>query len=136
MQITPVFAPYDGLTRHPLWKQKERYSAVFAVSGFPEIEYFKPVIENFKNTGIGFHNPLIAAILRPAGEFFFAAPPYRERLKEVFRSLEQAGKELVEQGGVSKKTLNSAASNLGISKKLWRVYSNVYWVFKRKDNEK
>jgi putative NADPH-quinone reductase/putative sterol carrier protein len=133
IHIAPVFAPYYNLTRHPLWDQKERYSAVFAVSGFPEIEYFKPTVENFKNTGISFHQPLIAAILRPGGEFFFAAPPYRERLKEILGALEQAGRELVEQGKVSQKTLNASASNLGISKKLWRVYSNLYWTFREAD---
>ncbi len=130
-----VFVAYHNLTRHPLWNLKERYMAIFSVCGFPEIEHFKPLVEIFKRTAINSHRPLIATILRPGAEFF-TAPPYRNYLNEILTSLVQAGKELVEQGKISKRILKSISSDYGISKELWRTYSNLHWLLKRKGGDK
>ena len=133
--VMPVFVPYHDLTRHPLWDTKERYIALFSVNGFPEIEHFKPVVETFKGIARNSHKPLIATILRPGAESF-TAPPYRNHLKKILTSLEQAGKELVEQGNVSKRILKSISSNYGVSKKLWRTYTNLHWFLKRNGGKK
>ncbi|MEW6619192.1 MAG: NAD(P)H-dependent oxidoreductase [bacterium] len=133
--VKPVFVPYRNLTRHPLQNTKERYIVLFSVNGFPEIEYFGPVVETFHGIARDFHTPLIATILRPGAQFITDAPPYRVYLKQILASLEQAGKELVEQGKVSRKVLKSISSNYGISKKLWRNYANLYWFLKGKSKE-
>jgi putative NADPH-quinone reductase/putative sterol carrier protein len=133
--VMPVFVPYHNLTRHPLWNTKEQYMALFSISGFPEIEHFKPLVETFKDIARNSHRPLIATILRPGAESFIA-PPYRNYLKKILTSLEQAGRELVEQGDVSKRILKSISSDYGVSKKLWRTYTNLHWFLKGKEGKK
>ena len=133
--VMPVFVPYHNLTRHPLWETKERYMALFSISGLPEIEHLDPLVETFRGIARNSHRPLIAPILRPGAESF-TAPPYREYLKEILSSLEQAGKELVEQGKISQRILKSISSDYGISKKLWRTYTNLHWVLKRNGGKK
>ena len=130
--VMPVFVPYHNLTRHPLWDTKERYMALFSICGFPEIEHFGPVVETFKGNARNSHRPLIATVLRP-GAPSFTAPPYRDYLEEILTSLEQAGKELVEQGKISQRILKSISSDYGISKELWRTYTNLHWVLKRNE---
>lgn len=132
--VMPVFVPYHNLTRHPLWNTKERYMTIFSISGFPEIEQFKSVVETFKGIARNSHRPLIASILRPGAESF-TAPPYRNYLKEILASLEKAGRELVGQGKISLKVLESISSNYGVSKKLWYTYSNLHWLLKREDDK-
>ena len=124
--VMPVFVPYYNLTRHPLWEKREQYIAFFSINGFPEIEHFKAVTEIFKGIERNSHSPIVAVILRPCAQSF-TAPPYRNYLKRILKSLEQAGTELVEQGQVSKKVLKYISSNYGISKELWRTYSNLHW---------
>lgn len=132
--VMPIFVPFNNLTRHPIRNMKERYIALLSVNGFPEIEHFKPVVETFKGISRNSHRPLIAAILRPGAESF-TAPPYRNYLKEILASLEQAGKELIEQGKISKRILKSVSGNYGISKKLWRTSANLHWFLKREEEK-
>jgi putative sterol carrier protein/putative NADPH-quinone reductase len=125
ISVMPVFVPYHKLTRHPIREMKERYITLFSVSGFPEIEHFKPLVESFNGIARNSHRPLIAGILRPGAESF-TAPPLRNCLNEVLVSLEQAGKELIEQGKVSEKVLKSISSDFGISNELWRSFANLH----------
>jgi putative sterol carrier protein/putative NADPH-quinone reductase len=134
INVMPVFVPYYNLTRHPIRDLKERYIAIFSINGFPEIEHFRGVLEMFKGIARNFHRPLIATILRPAAESF-TAPPYRNYLKQILTSLEQAGIELVEQGKISEKILKSICSNYGTSKRLWQNYANLHWFLKRKGDQ-
>lgn len=132
--LAPVFVPFHNLTRHPLWDTKERYMALFSVNGFPEINHFKPVVKTFQGISRDSHRPLLAAILRPGGQFL-AAPLYRNYLNEISDSLQQAGKELVEHGKVSKGILKSISSDCGIPIKKWRNLSNMYWFLETQKNK-
>ena len=135
ISVMPVFVPYNNLTRHPLRNTKERYMALFSINGFPEIEHFRPVVKTFQGIARNSHRPLIATILRPGGQALYGGPPYRNYLKEVLSSLKQAGKELVEQGKVSKRILKSISSDYGISKNLWRTYTNLHWSLETKKDK-
>lgn len=132
--LMPVFVPYHNLTRHPLWDTKERYITLFSISGFPEINHLKPVVETFKGIARNSHRPLISTILRPGAESF-TAPPYRNYLKKILASLEEAGKELVVKGKILPEVLKSISSDYGVSKKLWRNYTNLHWFLKRKESK-
>lgn len=133
--IRPTFVPHQGLTRHPLCNTKEQYTALFSVSGFPEVEHFGPVAETFKGIARNSHKPLIATILRPGAQSF-TAPAYRNYLNEILLSLEQAGKELVERGKIPQKLLKSISSDYGVSKELWRTYANLHWALAAKREER
>jgi len=136
INVMPVFVPYNNLTRHPLRNTRERYMALFSINGFPEIEHFRPVVKTFQGIARNSHRPLIATILRPGGQYLYSGPPYRNYLREVLSSLERAGKELVEQGMVSKRILKSISSDYGISKNLWRTYTNLHWSLEKKEDRR
>ena len=133
--VRPVFVPYHNLTRHPLWETKERYNAIFSISGFPEIEQFNPVVETFKGIARNSHRPLISTILRPGAESF-TAPVYMNYLKGILSSLQQAGKELVEQGRIAQGILKSISTDYGVSNELWRTYANLNWSLKINGDKK
>ncbi|MDI6767207.1 MAG: NAD(P)H-dependent oxidoreductase [Bacteroidota bacterium] len=128
--ILPYFIPYCNLTRHPLRNKKERYMVLFSVCGLPEIEHFKPLVETFKGMARGSHTPLIATILRPGAEGLYGSPYGKEYLKKVLESLEQAGKEIIEKGKVSKNVMKAISKNY-IPLAAWREGANWYWYLKR-----
>jgi hypothetical protein len=121
--------PYHGLTRHPRRKKKEQYIAFFTTSGFPEIQHFNPLLEMFKGISRNSHKPLIAALLRPAGEGLYANPSCNPYLKQVLKSLEQAGEEIILQGKVSKNIQKSISKNY-LPLKTWREGANLHWHLK------
>jgi putative NADPH-quinone reductase/putative sterol carrier protein len=130
INLLPYFIPYQNLTRHPLRNKKERYMALFSVSGFPEIEHFKPLIETFKGISRNAHTPLIATILRPGAEALHGFPYGKNYLEKVLESLEQAGKEIIEKGGVSKNVTKVISKNY-IPLTTWREGTNLHWHLRR-----
>ncbi|MBU4189631.1 MAG: NAD(P)H-dependent oxidoreductase [Candidatus Thermoplasmatota archaeon] len=131
--ILPYFIPYHNLTRHPLRNKKERYMVLFSVCGLPEIEHFKPLIETFKGMARGSHTPLIATILRPGAEGLYRHPYCKDYLEKVLVLLEHAGKEIIEEGKVSKNVTKAISKN-NIPLAAWREGVNLYWHLKRGKN--
>lgn len=125
--LSPLFVPYRNVTRHPLKVQREGYTALFSVCGFPEIEMFDPLVSTFEGMARNGHRPLIAAILRPGAEFLYSSPPFRCELLKVLSALEEAGKELVERGRVSQNVLEAIQSDCGVKKEDWLQYANLHW---------
>jgi len=125
-----VFTSYDKLTRHPLRDSRERYIALFAINGFPEIEHLNPLVDTFKANARNLNRPLVATILRPGAESYILTPYHRESLKQILSALEKAGHELVERGSVSKNILNEISDNYGIDYNDWRKSSNLFWYLK------
>lgn len=130
--ILPYCVPYYKLTRHPKRNKKEQYVAVFATSGFPQIEQFKPSIETFKLDAAYSHIPLIATILRPGGEQLYRNVSRPKYLEKVLESLKQAGRELIERGKVSKRTLK-IVSKIYTPLENWRRAANMYWYLEQKE---
>lgn len=130
--LQPFFIPYHNLTRHPLRNKKERYMVLFSVCGFSEIEHFKPLLETFKGIARNSHTPLIATILRPGAEALYGFPYGRDYLKKVLDSLEQAGREIIEKGKVSKNVTKAISKNY-IPLATWREGANLSWYLKRRN---
>jgi putative sterol carrier protein/putative NADPH-quinone reductase len=133
IHVMPLFVPYDKLTRHPVRNPAERYFALFSISGFPEKENFEPVIKTFHAMARNWNRPLIAAIVRPGAESLYVGPPYRNYLKEILKAVEQGGKEIIENGKVSKKTLKAISNDYGIPGTKWRNTTNLHWYLKGKN---
>ena len=131
--VLPYFIPYYNLTRHPLRNKKERYMVLFSVCGLPEIEHFKPLVETFKGIARGSHTPLIATILRPGAQGLYTSPYGMGYLKNALESLEQAGKEIIEEGKVSKDVMKAISKNY-IPLAAWREGANLYWHLKSGKN--
>ena len=103
---------------------------LFSVCGLPEIEHFKPLVETFKGMARGSHTPLIATILRPGAEGLYTHPYCRDYLEKVLVLLEHAGKEIIEEGKVSKNFAKAISKN-NIPIAIWREGTNWYQYLKR-----
>jgi putative NADPH-quinone reductase/putative sterol carrier protein len=117
----------DGLTRHPVTDQRERYFAILSVCGFPETRHFKPVVDTFRDIGRNFHAPVLANILRPGSQFLYLNPLMAAERFIVEKSLTTAGEELAAAGKIKKRTLNRITHTGKISVREWCYYSNFYW---------
>ncbi|MCD6569723.1 MAG: hypothetical protein J7L53_03370 [Deltaproteobacteria bacterium] len=49
--------------------------------------------------------------------------------------MEQAGRDLVELGELSKRILKSISDDYGISKKLWHTYTNLHWFLEKREGK-
>ena len=134
VQTKPVFEmAADGLTRHPIINQRERYFALFAVCGFPELQHLKPLIDTFKDIGRNFHAPVIANILRPGSQFMYLNPLMAFDRIIVENAIYKAGEEIVNSGKINKKTLKAISNTGKVSMTEWRYYTNMYWADPKKD---
>jgi putative sterol carrier protein/putative NADPH-quinone reductase len=134
--LRQVFVPYKNLTRHPLREVQERYIALFSISGFPEIEHFKPLVETFSDIARNCHRPLLSVILRPGAQSLYENPLHFDDLKKVLDSLEKAGRQLVEKGKVSQNVLRWISNDYEKNKKQWRTFTNFYWYRRGKNTWK
>ena len=132
--LLPYMRPYYNLTRHPRINKKEQYIALFSISGFSELGQFKPLIETFKAHSRNIHMPLIATILRPGAETLLKSLSCRDYLKKVLNSLEQAGKELIEKGKVSRGILKIISKNYTPIKN-WQRRVNMHCYLELKENK-
>jgi multimeric flavodoxin WrbA len=131
--VRPVFVESaDGVTRHPLFDKRDRYMAMLSVCGFPEMRHFEPVVATFKDIARNFHTPLIASVLRPGSQFLNLNPMMVVERQKVFAALSQAGRGLVEHGGIHRKVQKTISDTGAMPLKSWRLYSNLYWHLKGK----
>lgn len=128
VQTKPLFEmDANGITRHPIIDQRERYFALFAVCGFPELRHLKPLVDTFRDIGRNFHAPIIANILRPGSQFPYLNPlMFFDRIT-IENTIYKAGVELVTTGKICKKTLKAISNTGKVSSTEWRYYSNMYW---------
>jgi len=117
------FSRIGATTRHPFYRRpRERYTAMFATNGFPEIEHFDPLKEMFRSNARGFKAPLVAEIVRPGATALYEEPTLFSHLQSVQEALVMAGSELALSGGVSKRLLRRISS-------LPRNYTKDAWYF-------
>ena len=127
IELQPFLYPEGNYTKHPLWKNKERYMALFAISGYPEIEVFNPLREMFRGISRDADIPLIAEILRPGAWLLKTLIQYRGEYKRVANALDKAGEQLVEKGKVDNELLEIIARNY-IPKDQYYTYNNLFWI--------
>ncbi len=127
MELQPFFISSDGYTRHPLWKPKRRFFALFAVSGYPEIQVFKPVELMFEGLARDAHAPLLAKILRPGAWLYKLGYQYLKYYNLIAQNLVIAGRQLVRKGTVDPNVL-SAISRQYIPKDQYYRFNNAYWL--------
>ena len=133
------FHPYmiEGIykTRHPRRRIKNRAVVVFATSGFLEMENFEAVLLHFRQIAHNAHFPIIAELVRPSGIYLYNNPLLYRKLKEVLMALEKAGKEIVNSGRVSRKTLKIIGQDIDTVDN-FRKKANLFWEEKIKSKEK
>ena len=100
--LQPFFEEGEGRTRHPLRNKHPRF-AILAVAGFPEEAVFDQ-LSYWVQTVYGRHGIVAAEIYR-AGAETLTVKALRDKAAAVLDATRQAGRELVETGGVSAETL-------------------------------
>jgi multimeric flavodoxin WrbA len=96
----PFFQVEEDKTSHPLRHQPPKV-VWLSVCGFPEISEFDIFSNYIKRT---YQKNLIGEIYRSAAETM-VEKQYAQKLKEVLRATEIAGKEIIEQQKISSDTL-------------------------------
>ncbi|MGQ4891417.1 MAG: NAD(P)H-dependent oxidoreductase [Candidatus Njordarchaeia archaeon] len=127
IELQPVLYPDKNYTKHPLWHVKERYLALFAISGYPEMEVFNSLREMIRGLARDASIPLIAEIFRPNAWILKTLAQYRDKYRKVVEALDAAGEQLVLRGNVDSEIL-AIISKRYIPKEDYYTYNNLFWM--------
>ncbi len=127
VELKPFLMPQGEYTVHPLWKEADRHIALFAISGYPELEVFEPLRLMMRGLARDARAPLIAEILRPAAWMLKVLIQYRREYEEVKEALIKAGGQIVKNGKVEEKVLETISRNY-IPKDQYYTYNNLFWL--------
>ena len=127
----PANVLFADATRHTLRAKTEKYSAVFSVCGFPELNSFSAVVETFRKIARLLHAPLVSTVLRPGAQFLAESPITRNKVLDILCAVEKGGRELIEKGRVSGKVRRTVSMGSGLSGKAWRKQMNLHWSCRR-----
>ena len=127
----PVLTPYiikrgDHFI-HPRRFEDEWPKKVVLISncGFPEVHHFSALEEMFRAFSAGPDTELAATILCAGGELL-KQPPMQEQLKWYIDAARSAGREVVEQGGLSPETQEILGRPLA-DPEIYSQMANAYW---------
>ncbi|MHA1465325.1 MAG: NAD(P)H-dependent oxidoreductase [Candidatus Heimdallarchaeaceae archaeon] len=135
IQLHPYMVKGLHAIRHPRRIKKDQAAVVLTICGFPEIGQLDAVKAYFEDWSHNGHIPIIAEILRPGCMEIYNNPLHYQLLNSVMESLEEAGKELFENGEIDKKLLDSI-SQAGSTSEEFVANSNPFWFNKIERNEK
>jgi len=130
----PFIIKKDDLCSHPL-RGKSRHIVFMSVAGFYESDHFQPMsdwLHFMERRGL---IKIIAEIYRPESEFM-SAPQLKERVAEVLASAEQAGRELVRNGSIDKKTITNIQQEIIPDQQTYIDLANKYWSWAIERNRK
>ena len=127
----------DGLheTRHPRRNIKNQATVLFSICGFMDFDHFNALRALYKERSIHGHSPLVAEILRPACMYLYNNPLNFQTLNSVLDALKKAGKQVVLNGKVEKKTLKQISQKAG-SDKQFQDSANAFWFIQMKQGRK
>lgn len=127
----PVLYPYlvpraDGATTHPLREgYKTPYTVIMGVCGFPEVSHFDAFSHTFHKLAQAGDGKIIAEIYRPASETL-AVPIFSEMSRNVLKTLQTAGKELITTGTI-RSELTEEIARMDYDVEQMRQQANLFW---------
>lgn len=101
--VEPFFEIHDGRMVHPV-RFRNPGIVVLSVAGMPDTAHFDQLSAYMQYLHASPGRRLVAEIYRPSAELL-PSPAFKEKADEILAATVQAGKELVEEGGVSPETL-------------------------------
>ena len=114
-RLIPLLDPHyeirNGHFRHVVKKKYCRKIFLVSVCAFYEMDNFDPLILHVKRAAENLNMEYVGEILRPA-VYTLGKKKAVEAIERVMEAFERAGKELVENGFVSEKTRQEAASEI------------------------
>lgn len=127
--LMPYMMEKDGYTIHPNRYQDEKRKGlvIFSAAGFPEVEgNFDGMSALFRNlSGHSQTRVLAGEFYLPAAEML-SQPVYRQRRNMVEETCFNAGRQIVEQGGIDA-ALMKKIQDPGASQEQFSTYANTFW---------
>jgi multimeric flavodoxin WrbA/putative sterol carrier protein len=130
----PLMLPYlienrEGVTTHPYRYPGKRAEKMVLISvcGFPEIDHFKALVEQFRLLARSGQRQLAGVLLRPGSESMLFIERLGEKGKRVLKGFYRAGQEIVEKGKVSAETEEIVSRNWTNNLRAFREQANVFW---------
>ncbi len=116
----------EGITKHPgRYDNKKRKIFLLSPCGFPEYSHFDALVATFKQIAKMSGSSYLGEILRPSASLLLMHEE-REELAPYLKQLENAGKQLAENGKIDQKTLD-LLQEPWISVKEFRERANEYF---------
>jgi multimeric flavodoxin WrbA len=111
--VQPFFEVRDDHCRHPPLGDRNMNKVVLvSVSGFTELDNFDPLVAHVKAYCKNLHSEFVGAILRPMGAQLQVFKQMGIPVDDIFRSIKQAGKELVQEGTIKSDTQNTISREI------------------------
>ncbi|MFH1757806.1 MAG: NAD(P)H-dependent oxidoreductase [Pseudomonadota bacterium] len=107
-RIMPLVEPFlietEGVTTHPARfpEQRAKKMVLISVCGFPEVDNFTALVENFRLLCRAGRRDLAGVLLRPGAESMGFIEKLGKKGEEVLQGFFRAGQEIVENGKISK----------------------------------
>jgi len=112
-QVKPFFELRDNHCRHPLCDDTKANKVVLVSNcGLWEMDNFDPLIVLMKAYCRNASSEFAGALLRPHGEGMGPMMEMGEPIDDIFKAAKEAGRQLVEDGGMSVETLNIVSREL------------------------
>jgi len=101
--VLPFMIESDGITTHPYRfpDQKAKKMVLISVCGFPEVEHFSALVENFRLLSRMGRRELAGVLLRPGAESMRFIEKLGKKGEDVLNGFYRAGQEIVEKGRIS-----------------------------------
>ena len=111
--VQPFFELRDGHCRHPL-REGTKSGKIVLVSncGFWEMDNFDPLLVHIKAACKNGSREFAGALLRPHGPALRAMMEMGMPVDDILEAAKKAGRQLVEDGGMSPETLNVVSREL------------------------
>ncbi len=103
----------DNHCRHPLREgTKSSKIALVSVSGFTELDNFNPLVMHMKAAALNMNREFVGAVLRPCAWIIPEGEKRGAKYDDIGKALNEAGRQIVNEGKISKDTLNIIAREL------------------------
>jgi putative NADPH-quinone reductase len=130
----PLMLPYlienqEGVTTHPYRYPGKRAPGMVLISvcGFPEVDHFKALVEQFRLLARSSQRKLAGVLLRPGSESMLFIERLGKKGKGVLDGFYRAGQEIVERGEVSPETEEIVSRDWTKNLRGFREQANVFW---------
>ena len=111
--VPPLFELHDGHCSHPVRKgAKLSKLALVSTCAFWEMDNFDPLIANIKDICRNVNLKYAGALLRPHFQAFKAMADKGKPVGDIFENAREAGRQLVRDGVISSKTLDTISRSL------------------------
>lgn len=130
--VQPFLIEAEGVSSHP-YRYPELQSkkiVLISVCGFPEIDHFSALIENFRLLSRAGRWNLAGILLRPGSETLIFLDKLGKKGEEVMEGFFRAGQEIIEKGKISKEIEEIVSKEWTKNRDGFRNQANLFMNFR------